>query len=105
MIYSYPACFFKEKYGYSVIFPDLNYMATCGETLEETYEMANEALSFYIEEEIKDGNIIPIPSDMYTVSPKKITEYLGLNDCDYIEAFVDSISWDDTWKEKQLCQR
>ena len=34
MLTSYPACFFKEENGYSVIFPDLN-TATSGETLDE----------------------------------------------------------------------
>ncbi len=35
MLSIYPACFYKEKDGYSVIFPDLNYLATQGDTLEE----------------------------------------------------------------------
>ena len=35
MLSAYPACFFKEENGYSVIFPDLNYLATCGETSKE----------------------------------------------------------------------
>ena len=35
MISGYPACFNKEKSGgYSVIFPDLNHLATCGDTLD-----------------------------------------------------------------------
>ena len=36
MLTVYPACFFKEESGYSVIFPDLNHLATCGETLDES---------------------------------------------------------------------
>ena len=35
MLSAYPACFIKEQKGYSVVFPDLNYLATCGNTLEE----------------------------------------------------------------------
>ena len=31
MLSTYPACFFKEENGYSVIFPDFNHLATCGE--------------------------------------------------------------------------
>lgn len=31
----YPACFCKEENGYSVFFPDLNWLATCGDNLED----------------------------------------------------------------------
>ena len=34
-LFAYPACFYKEENGYSVFFPDLDYLATCGETLED----------------------------------------------------------------------
>ncbi len=41
MISAYPACFYREKEGgYSVIFPDLNHLATCGETLDQALIMA-----------------------------------------------------------------
>ena len=35
MLSVYPACFYKEENGYSVIFPDLNWLATQGDTLQE----------------------------------------------------------------------
>ena len=41
MLSIYPACFFKEENGYSVIFPDLDDLATCGENLEEAMTMAD----------------------------------------------------------------
>ena len=31
---TYPACFFKEDNGYSVIFSDLNDLSTCDETFK-----------------------------------------------------------------------
>lgn len=34
MLSAYPACFFKEENGYSVVFPDLNWLSTCGDTLD-----------------------------------------------------------------------
>lgn len=34
----------KEENGYSVIFPDLNHLATCGETLDEALVMAVDCL-------------------------------------------------------------
>ncbi len=36
MLSVYPACFFKEDDGcYSVVFPDLNGLSTCGENLKK----------------------------------------------------------------------
>ncbi len=46
----YPAVFHKEDNGsYSVEFPDLG-CATCGETLEEAFIMAKEALALYLDD-------------------------------------------------------
>ena len=49
MLSIYPACCYKEKEGgYSVIFPDLNYLSTCGDTLENAIEMAVDCLAGYL---------------------------------------------------------
>ena len=40
MVSAYPACFFKEETGYTVVFPDLNWLSTCGETLEEALALS-----------------------------------------------------------------
>ena len=41
MLSMYPACFYKEKDGqYTVIFPDLNHLATCGTDLQNAMKMA-----------------------------------------------------------------
>lgn len=46
----YPAIFHKEDDGqYSVEFPDLG-CATCGETLEEAFKMAKEALALWLDD-------------------------------------------------------
>ena len=45
MLSAYPACFIKEEGGYSVIFPDLNHLATCGRTLDEAQNMAVDCLA------------------------------------------------------------
>lgn len=38
---TYPAYFYKESNGsYSVIFPDLNHLATQGNNLEDAYTMS-----------------------------------------------------------------
>ena len=40
MLTSYPACFYKEKDGgFSVIFPDLHHLSTCGDNLQEALTM------------------------------------------------------------------
>ena len=45
MLSMYPACFYKENDGYSVIFPDLNYLATQGDSFEDAMQMAVECLA------------------------------------------------------------
>ena len=45
MLSMYPACFYKEAEGYSVVFPDLNNLATQGDTFEEAMEMAVDCLA------------------------------------------------------------
>ena len=41
--YAYPAIFTKEEKGYSVAFPDIEGCFTCGDTLPEAMEMAEDA--------------------------------------------------------------
>lgn len=87
MFVAYPAVFLKEEDGYSVIFPDLNYLATEGNSLNDALEMAVDCLAGYIytckEEEI------PIPSDIKDIDPKKVAEALEV-DCG--ESFVTIVS-------------
>ena len=45
MLSIYPACFFEEEKHYSVIFPDFNYLSTCGDSLQDAMEMAVDCLS------------------------------------------------------------
>ena len=62
MLSAYPACFFKEESGYSVVFPDLNDLSTCGETLDEALRMAVDCLAGYLYWLKKDGEAAPAPS-------------------------------------------
>ena len=64
MLSAYPACFFKEENGYSVIFPDLNHLATCGETLDEALAMAVDCLAGYLYWMEEDGESAPPPSSI-----------------------------------------
>ncbi|MCI5605741.1 MAG: type II toxin-antitoxin system HicB family antitoxin [Clostridia bacterium] len=49
----YPAIFTEESDGYSVTFPDFEGCFSEGDTLEEAYEMAIDALGLYLEDSEK----------------------------------------------------
>ena len=88
MLSAYPACFYKEKEGgYSVIFPDLNHLATCGETLDQALAMAVDCLAGYLFEADRAGDTVPVPSAMSAIVPDD--EY-----DDYEEAFVNMVTVD-----------
>lgn len=91
MLSIYPACFFKEDTGYSVVFPDLNHLATCGDTLEEAIEMAVDCLAGYLYTLKKEHQEAPKPSDMSSIDPVAIAAELDLPTG---EAFVNMVSVD-----------
>ena len=91
MLSMYPACFFKEEKGYSVVFPDLNWLATFGETEEEAMEMAVECLAGYLFSLKQDGDEIPKASNRKDISIEKISKEL---DADASDAFINVISVD-----------
>lgn len=92
MLSAYPACFFKEEPGYSVIFPDLNYLSTCGDTIEDAFAMAVDCLAGYLFEAKKDGDMIPSPSALQSVSLEVVAQELELNN--YQNAFVNIVTVD-----------
>ena len=70
MLSVYPAIFYKEPSGgYSVIFPDLNHLATSGDNMQEAMEMAVDCLAGYLFSEKLDGNCIPTPTPIEDVDP------------------------------------
>jgi len=86
----YPACFFKEENGYSVIFPDLD-LATCGETMDEAMAMAVDCLAGRLRWLRQDGDPIPEPSPMNSIDPAAVSRKLEI---DPGEAFVNIVSVD-----------
>ena len=64
MLFVYPAIFHKEDETYWVEFPDLSGCFTNGSTLEETMEMAKEALGLYLVSLEENGQTIPEPSNI-----------------------------------------
>ena len=90
MLSSYPACFFNEGNGYSVIFPDLN-GGTCGDTLDEAIDMAIDFLAVYLFWLKEDNQTILETSSIDTINPIDV-----ISDLDYTfdDAFVKIISVD-----------
>ncbi|WP_027406377.1 type II toxin-antitoxin system HicB family antitoxin [Anaerovibrio sp. RM50] len=70
MLSVYPAIFYVDPSGgYSVVFPDLNHLATCGDDMQEAMEMAVDCLAGYLFSEKIDGNSIPDPTPFDQVDP------------------------------------
>lgn len=93
MLSIYPACFFHDEHGYSVIFPDLNWLSTCGETLEEAMSMAIDCLAGYLHTCQEDGDTIPAPSKLSDIDPASIARELD-PDSTADESFVNMVSVD-----------
>lgn len=96
MLSIYPACFFKEETGYSVIFPDLEngHLATCGDDLEDAMAMAIDCLAGYIYISEKDGDIIPPASSLSDINLKEIASDIYEDETDYSQSFVTMVSVD-----------
>ena len=63
MNYIYPAIFYPEEDGrFSVIFPDLNDLATYGDSLADAFAMAQEACGQYLFACLRDGDLLPEPT-------------------------------------------
>lgn len=88
----YPACFYKdeESDGYAVVVPDLPGCVTGGDSLSEAIEMAVDAASGWVLDELEDGKFAPPASRIQDVHPD-----------DEPGAFVSLISLDmDAYAEK-----
>ena len=88
MLAMYPACFYKEKEGgYSVIFPDLDHLSTCGDDLDEAMKMAVDCLAGYLYSAKLDKEEVPAPSDMSSIDVN--AEYN-----EYESAFINIVTVD-----------
>lgn len=67
--YVYPAIFTPEASGaYSIKFPDVEGCYTCGDSLPDGIEMAEDALALMLYEYERDGRTIPEPSPASALS-------------------------------------
>jgi len=66
----YPACFYPcEEGGYTVIFPDLPGCITEGDTLTDAIDMAIDAASGWLLDEVENNKLIPKASDIKQIVP------------------------------------
>lgn len=78
MLSVYPACFFKEAEGYSVVFPDLDFLATCGDTLAEALAMAEDCLAGRLYEHTLEKSPYPAPSALEDVDLAAVARELDV---------------------------
>ncbi|MDO4451349.1 MAG: type II toxin-antitoxin system HicB family antitoxin [Lachnospiraceae bacterium] len=67
MLFIYPAIFHKENDNYWVEFPDLEGCHTFGDTLSETMESAQEALSGYLLTTLEENKQLVKPCDLSSI--------------------------------------
>lgn len=79
MNYIYPAIFYPEANGkYSVIFSDLNDLATYGDSLADAFAMAQEACAQYLFTSLRDGDALPAPTAINAVKSDDPTALINL---------------------------
>lgn len=91
MLTSYPACFFKEDSGYSVVFPDLDWLSTCGSSLDEAFAMAIDCLAGHLFFCEKEGTAVGSASPLAEINASDIAAELGIEP---EEMFVNLVSVD-----------
>ena len=91
MIAIYPACFFKEANGYSVVFPDLNGTSTCGSSLDEAMASAIDCLAGYLFACQQDGMPMPASSGISGVDAAAVARELEITP---EESFVNLVAVD-----------
>lgn len=83
--YAYPAIFTPEEDGsFSITFPDLEGCYTCGDSLEDGIEMAEDALALVLYGYEKDGRPIPVPSAPAAL-PLSGNDFVNYIACDTME--------------------
>ena len=93
MNYIYPAVFYPEDDGkYSVIFPDLNDLATYGDNLADAFAMAQEACGQYLFTSLRDGEVLPAPTPIDAVEKDEdaaLVNLICVNLDEYARAYND----------------
>ena len=96
----YPVLFYEEREGgYSVFVPDLEEAlncsaSTCGSTLEEAMEMAEDLIAGLILDEMEADNKIPKASKIEDVTFEELERKLEIENWDYVSKFKTYIAVD-----------
>lgn len=94
MNYIYPAIFYPEDDGkFSVIFPDLNDLATYGDTLADAFAMAQEACGQYLFTSLRDGDAFPPSTPIDKIEkdePNAFINLIGVNLDEYARIYNDT---------------
>ena len=66
---SYPVCIYpnETETGFTAVVPDLPGCVTCGDSIQEVFEMAVDAASGWVLTELEDGNNAPASSDISAI--------------------------------------
>lgn len=84
----YPVLFYEEKEnGYSVFVPDLDNASTCGSTLQEAMEMAEELIASVVLDLMEEDDKIPKANSIEKVSFEKLEKNLEIENWDYTSKF------------------
>ncbi len=85
----YPACFYPaEDGGYTVIVPDLPGCISEGDTLAEALEMATDAASGWILDELESGKPVPPPQNIKDIRLSHPESFVNLVILD-MESYAD----------------
>ncbi len=91
----YPVLFYEEKEGgYSVFVPDLNFVSTCGNTLEEAMAMSEDLIAGIVLDEMEEHNKIPKASKIEDITFEELEDNLDIEDWDYVSKFKTYIAVD-----------
>lgn len=88
----YPVLFYEEEKGYSVFVPDLGNVSTCGNSLEEAMEMAEDLIAGVVLDKMDEENIIPKASNIEEVNFNTLENELEIENWNYKSKFKTYIS-------------
>lgn len=96
MFVLYPAVFYKEKesIGYTVVFPDFDFGATCGDDVVESYKMASDYIGCWLYEYYVDNKDFPKASDIknivieddeYSIKEESFVSLVGIDMNEFVK--------------------
>lgn len=84
---AYPALFHEEDGSYWVEFPDLEGCLTDGDTIEEAYEHAKEALGFYLDGDDNSNNKPSAIKKVIDANPGSLVMFIEYDSLEYAKKY------------------